>query len=227
MHSYEVDLTDTGENVQKWTRVFWTRRWVKLVARTHRKKEKKIACPLLNVFACGEVSSPRLYRLSWKIKLKSLNLNGTSGFRRVLPVSKFHFKFNLSSNHLRNFKVVNLNGTSGLKKVVPVTQFSEQSSEIKTNRPNNKWPGKNLEKIFSYFLPVCLVFHFFGPFPKWLIQKSTKVSCLRILYQDTVIIREKRGQIIKEVFGAKERRIAFILSFWEKLKNNVQMWPNL
>ena len=27
------------------------------------KKGKKIACPLLDVFACGQVSSPRLYRL--------------------------------------------------------------------------------------------------------------------------------------------------------------------
>ena len=27
------------------------------------KKEKKIACPLLDVFACGQVSSPRLNRL--------------------------------------------------------------------------------------------------------------------------------------------------------------------
>ena len=56
-------LTDTGENVQKWTRVFSTRRWVILVARTRRKKEKKIACPHLDVFACGQVSIPRLYRL--------------------------------------------------------------------------------------------------------------------------------------------------------------------
>ena len=31
------------------------------------KKEKKIACPLLDVFACGQVSSPRLYRLKSKI----------------------------------------------------------------------------------------------------------------------------------------------------------------
>ena len=31
-------LTDTGKNVQKWTRVFPTRRWVILVARTRRKK---------------------------------------------------------------------------------------------------------------------------------------------------------------------------------------------
>ena len=28
------------------------------------KKKKKIACPLLDVFACGQVSSPRLYRLT-------------------------------------------------------------------------------------------------------------------------------------------------------------------
>ena len=57
-------LTDTGEMVQKWTRVFSALRWVILVARTRRKKKKKNACPLLNVFACGQVSSPRLYRFS-------------------------------------------------------------------------------------------------------------------------------------------------------------------
>ena len=42
--------------------------WVILVARTRRKKEKKIACPLLDVFACGLVSSPRVYRLRTKYK---------------------------------------------------------------------------------------------------------------------------------------------------------------
>ena len=46
------------------TYVFSTRRWVVIVARTRRKKAKKIACPLLDVFACGQVSSPRLYRLN-------------------------------------------------------------------------------------------------------------------------------------------------------------------
>ena len=60
---YKWYLSDTGENVQKWTRVFSTRRWAILVARTGRKKEYKIACPLLDVFACGQVSRPRLYRL--------------------------------------------------------------------------------------------------------------------------------------------------------------------
>ena len=62
-------LTDTDENVQKWARVFSTRGWVILVARTRRKKENKIACPLLDVFAWGQVSSPRLYWLNqnfWK-----------------------------------------------------------------------------------------------------------------------------------------------------------------
>ena len=36
-----VKLTDTGENVQKWTRVFSTRRRVILVARTRRKKREE------------------------------------------------------------------------------------------------------------------------------------------------------------------------------------------
>ena len=40
-----------------------------LVARTRRKKEKKIACPLLDVFACGQVSSLCLYRLNLLFKL--------------------------------------------------------------------------------------------------------------------------------------------------------------
>ena len=64
-----MSLTDTGENVQKWTRVFYLRCWVILVARTRRKKEKIIACPLLDIFACGQVSSPRLYRLTEVSKL--------------------------------------------------------------------------------------------------------------------------------------------------------------
>ena len=60
-------LTDTGENVQKWTRVFSTRRWVILVVQTRRKKvENSVVAlrSLLNVFAWGQVSSPRLYRLT-------------------------------------------------------------------------------------------------------------------------------------------------------------------
>ena len=33
-------VIDTSEKVQKWTQVFSTRRWVILVARTHRKKKE-------------------------------------------------------------------------------------------------------------------------------------------------------------------------------------------
>ena len=39
--NFHFTLTDTGENVQKWTRVFSTRRWVILVARTRRKKREE------------------------------------------------------------------------------------------------------------------------------------------------------------------------------------------
>ena len=47
------------------------------------KKEKKIACPLLDVFACGQVSSPRLYRLRYGFlqghtRFKDFNLNNFS-----------------------------------------------------------------------------------------------------------------------------------------------------
>ena len=42
------------------------------LSRTRRSdaadKENRIACTLLDVFACGQVSSPRLYRLRLKTK---------------------------------------------------------------------------------------------------------------------------------------------------------------
>ena len=38
---YLNSLANTGENVQKWTRVFSTRRWVILVTRMRRKKRRK------------------------------------------------------------------------------------------------------------------------------------------------------------------------------------------
>ena len=40
------------------------------LGRVAKKKEKKIACTLLDVFACGQVSSPRLYRLTIKFYFK-------------------------------------------------------------------------------------------------------------------------------------------------------------
>ena len=63
-------LTDTGENEPKCAVDF------RLGAESYSslgpvgKKEKKIACPLLDVFACGQVSSPRLYRLIIGVKMK-------------------------------------------------------------------------------------------------------------------------------------------------------------
>ena len=74
MTHFKWVLTDTGEKVQKWTRLFPTRRWVILVARMRREKKKKIACPLLDVFACGQVSSPRLYRVILNFRSKNNNL---------------------------------------------------------------------------------------------------------------------------------------------------------
>ena len=56
-------LTDTGENGQKWTRVFssHTRR---SDASEKREENSVVALrSLLIIFACGKVSSPRLYRL--------------------------------------------------------------------------------------------------------------------------------------------------------------------
>ena len=58
-HRGEI-LTDTGEFALKWTRVFSTRR-----SEASEKKRKKYSCPLWCKFACGQVSSPRLYRLTY------------------------------------------------------------------------------------------------------------------------------------------------------------------
>ena len=65
-----MSLAYTGDNVQKWTWVFSTRRWV---AWTCRNKEKKIACPLLDVVACWQVSIPRLYRLTGQFSKKRIH----------------------------------------------------------------------------------------------------------------------------------------------------------
>ena len=58
-----VILTDTGENVQKMDASIFD----SALSHTRRsdasEKEQKIACPLFAKFACGQVSSPRLYRL--------------------------------------------------------------------------------------------------------------------------------------------------------------------
>ena len=47
-----------------------TRRWD-----ASEREEKKIACPLLDVFACGQVSSPRLLRLKSFLKSKKFRIS--------------------------------------------------------------------------------------------------------------------------------------------------------
>ena len=93
----EIDLTDTGENVQKWTRVFSTRLWVILVARTRRKKQKKIVCPLLDVFAYGQVSSPRLYRLNENFSWESRKFLQRFKISKYWALSAFIFTFTIST----------------------------------------------------------------------------------------------------------------------------------
>ena len=97
------NLTDKGENVQKWTRIFSTRRWVILVARKRRKKEKKIACPPLDVFACRQVPSLRLYRLTSQMKFFKFNAVGRES--RVKAAVKSIWLRTLFLNQLQNFSL--------------------------------------------------------------------------------------------------------------------------
>ena len=68
------------------------------------KKEKKIACPLLDVFACGQVSSPRLYRLNKNKHLNIVSSEEGSSFERgnASPQSKsFRDRWDSLSGTLR------------------------------------------------------------------------------------------------------------------------------
>ena len=60
-------LTDTGDNVQKWTRVFSTRRWVILVARTRRKQREENSVSTFGRFRLWTSfeSSPLSVNLIW------------------------------------------------------------------------------------------------------------------------------------------------------------------
>ena len=78
---FVVNLTDTGANFQKVdvsifdSTLSSTRR-----SQASEKKKLKIACPLLDVFAFGQVSSPQLYRLN---DMKpSLNISKFSFFHQ-------------------------------------------------------------------------------------------------------------------------------------------------
>ena len=70
------------------------------------KKKKKIACPLLDVFACGQVSSPGLYRWtlfdagsrSFYAKFATKN-----DFRKVCVIFPSYFEYVWSLSKLVNF----------------------------------------------------------------------------------------------------------------------------
>ena len=86
-----VDFTDIGENVQS------EREYFRLGAESYSSlgrvgKKKKIACPLLDVFACGQVSSPRLYRLTINSYLASTIIS-TRPSPRLPPDFKRRNKF--------------------------------------------------------------------------------------------------------------------------------------
>ena len=65
-----VILTDTGGNVQKWTQVFSTRRWVILVARTRRKKREENSVSTFGRFRLW--TSFESSRVSLKLKFNLL-----------------------------------------------------------------------------------------------------------------------------------------------------------
>ena len=76
-------LTDTGEKVQRWTRVFSTRRWVILVARTRRKKREE-----KSVFTFGG------FRLWTSFESSSVSVNSFSkpdfpSSNKINPVTPF------------------------------------------------------------------------------------------------------------------------------------------
>ena len=64
-----VGLTDTGEKVQKWARVFSTRRWVILVARTRRKNREENSMSTFRRFRLWTIfdSSPVSVKINLKI----------------------------------------------------------------------------------------------------------------------------------------------------------------
>ena len=82
-------LYHIGENLQKWTRVFSTRRESYSSLGRVGKKENRVVAQrsLLNVFACGQVSSPRLYRLKIKKVIKNFNRKF-----QVIELLNFWFK---------------------------------------------------------------------------------------------------------------------------------------
>ena len=105
-------VTKTGENVQKWTRIFSSRRWVILVARTRRKKREENTVSTFGHFRLWTSfeSSPvsvkgRIFTLSGRVFLSN-NFWISTKFQFMpapdsdtsVPREDFNFGFVLSVN---------------------------------------------------------------------------------------------------------------------------------
>ena len=55
------------------------------------KKREKTACPILDVFACGQISSSRLYRL--KLKKSDFYISHLQDVKKICTSVKFAKKF--------------------------------------------------------------------------------------------------------------------------------------
>ena len=92
----KFNLTDTGENVQKWTRVFSTRCWVILVARTRRKKREE-----------NSVSTFGRFRLWTFFESSPVSVKGMNHTVCHKKFSSYNFK-NLFKIHLELRKLIRL-----------------------------------------------------------------------------------------------------------------------
>ena len=106
-------LIDTGENVQKWTRVFSTRRWVILVARTGRKKREE-----------NSVSTFGRFRLWTSFESSSVSVNS---------INKCYYKVTIIQMSLSNHYLISTPFLSGQTLtsasevgVLPVLQCTHQ-----------------------------------------------------------------------------------------------------
>ena len=73
-----------------------------LVARTRRKKKENNVVALrsfLNVFACGQVSSPRLYRLKENVANNSSFRRQNNPPVRIITIQNRHTRMNFAQNN--------------------------------------------------------------------------------------------------------------------------------
>ena len=91
------------------------------------KKEKKKTCPLLDIFACGQVSSPRLYRLNEDHFFNSLLMRIELGLRGILVfnVPERYFAVGMTCQELFSFKVPNKACQSCVRSVPRLTEYDD------------------------------------------------------------------------------------------------------